>query len=287
MLHWTVTTLQEYQTGQRGRLSGRTEYVAVQEALLGILLHFARNSNIAILNTMRELQVFTIFQEKLMADWTPLIKERSALGLQLLSQRTHLFTSRNSAQTLNRSITFFGLCLFPSKCIANAVECFVHGGICSPNGTFCLVAARAIAPLIRLVKKEDDYGVREAAVGALSTLVMDGVDMKQGVEELVRAEGVQPIFELLYSIRQGQLQEKTVWVIERILRVEKYAERYASDEPLVSGLTEAVRYGGPNARLLAQKALALLSQCNSNSNEQPDSSSIGTNSTRLGRRNSM
>lgn len=234
----------------------------MQEALLGILLHFARNSNVAILNSMRELHLFTLFQEKLMAHWTPLTKERSALGLQLLSGRAHLFTLRNNNPSPHSSprSTFLGLCLFPSKLIRHLPEkCEVHGGVCSPNASFCLVAANAITPLIELLEEEDDYGVREATVGALATLLADGVHLKGGVEELARAEGVQPIFDLFYSIRQRNgLQEKTVWMIERILRVTEYAQGYAADQGLVKALHEALRHGSPNTRAHAQDALALL-----------------------------
>lgn len=263
MLQWTVNTLQDCKSGRIGRLSGRAG-CAMQEALLGILLHFARNSNVAILNSMRELYLFTLFQEKLMTHWTPLTKERSAVGLQLLSERAYLFTLRNPLQAPSNRGAFFGLCLFPSKTIRDLPEkCDVHGGVCDPNGTFCLVAACAISPLIELLEEEDDYGVQEAAVNALSTLLMDGVDIKGGVEQLAHAEGVQPIFDLFYNVRQGRLQEKAVWMIDRILRVEEYTQLYSSDQGLVKALMEARRHGSPNTRALAQDALARLSKTSS------------------------
>jgi hypothetical protein len=255
----------------------------MQEALLGILLHFARNSNVAILNGVRDLQLFTIFQEKLMVNWTPLTKERSALGLQLLSERAHLFTLQNPTQVPHRS-SFFGLCLFPSKTIRDLPEkCDVHGGVCNPDASFCLVAANAITPLIELLEEEDDYGVREAAVGALSTLLTDSVNMNEGVQELARAEGVQPIFDLFYSVRQGRLQEKTVWMIERILRVPGYAQGYSSDQGLVKALMEALRHGSPNTRVLAQNALNLLSHTGSSAT----AASSFRKTVSVGRRNSL
>lgn len=285
MLQWTVTTLQDCETGRIGRLSGRAG-CAMQEALLGILLHFARNSNVAILNSMRELHLFTLFQEKLMAHWTPLAKERSALGLQLLSERAHLFTLRNPVPGSNHRGTFFGLCLFPSKILRGLPDkCDVHEGICDRNASFCLVAANAITPLIELLEEEDDYGVREATVGALATLLADGVNLKGGVEELARAEGVQPIFDLFYSVRQGRLQEKTVWTIERILRVPEYAQGYASDQGLVKALQEAVRHGSANTRVHAQDALSLLAS--PGQFEAPSSSSSFRKVSSIGRRNSL
>lgn len=247
MLHWTVSTLQEYKAEQR---RGRDK-IAAQEALLGILLHFARNSNITILNTLRELHVFTLFQSYL-SSWTPLIKERAARGLGCLSQRCHLFTSTPQ----RGSSAFFGLCVFPAA--MKATECAVHGSVhCSPNGTFCLVAAQAVEPLIRLVKKDDDDGVREAALSALATLLVDD----GGVVELVRCEGVQSILNLL---QPGPLQETAVGVIERVLRVDsEYAHRIAFDQRLQNGLVEAARRGGPKTRLLAQSALASLGRSQS------------------------
>lgn len=262
----------------------------MQEALLGILLHFARNSNMAILNCMRELHLFTLFQEKLMAHWTPLTKERSALGLQLLSERAHLFTQRNKPMHSSNSKTFFGLCLFPSKLIRHLPNmCDVHGGVCNPNASFCLVAANAITPLIELLEEEDDYGVREATVGALATLLADGVQLKGGVEELARAEGVQPIFDLFYSIRQkNRLQEKTVWMIERILRVPEYAQGYASDQGLVKALHEALRHGNDNTRIHAQEALALLEKTSSAAIDLGGAGAASLRkTTSVGRRNSL
>lgn len=284
MLQWTIATLQDCKTGRIGRLSGRAG-CAMQEALLGILLHFARNSNVAILNSMRDLHLFTIFQEKLMAHWTPLAKERSALGLQLLSERAHLFTLRSPTHPPNRS-SFFGLCLFPAKTIRSLPEkCGVHGGVCDPNASFCLIAANAITPLVELLE-EEAYGVREAVVGALSTLLADGVDIKEGVEELACAEGVQSIFDLFYSVRQAnRLQEKTIWMIERILRVPEYAQSYASDQGLVKALMEALRHGSPTTRALAQGALALLSPTSAQAASSPfrKTTSTGrlTNPTKL------
>lgn len=281
VLEWTVAALQESKTVRLGRQSGRID-PPMQEALMGILLHFARNSNVKILNTMRQLHLLTIFKEKVMEhSWTPLIKERAALGLQHLSQRAHLFTLRGSPPQASRRRPSFGLCMFPSKTIRDLPEkCDVHGGLCDPNRAFCLVAARAVAPLIELLEDEDN-AIREAALGALSTLLMDGVDAKAGVEELIRAEGVQPILNLFYSVREGRLQERTVWMIERILRVEQYAQGYATDQGLLKVLMDAMIHGHPNTSLIAQQALASLQQI------PPGESSSPPRKSHLGPRNSM
>jgi hypothetical protein len=55
----------------------------------------------------------------------------------------------------------------------------VHGGICSATETFCLREANAVVPLVSLLD-HNDLDIVEAALGALSTLIMDTVDLEQG-----------------------------------------------------------------------------------------------------------
>jgi hypothetical protein len=57
--------------------------------------------------------------------------------------------------------------------------CPVHGGICSATETFCLREANAVVPLVSLLD-HNDLDIVEAALGALSTLIMDTVDVDQG-----------------------------------------------------------------------------------------------------------
>jgi hypothetical protein len=57
--------------------------------------------------------------------------------------------------------------------------CPVHGGICSATETFCLREANAVVPLVSLLD-HNNLDIVEAALGALSTLIMDTVDVEQG-----------------------------------------------------------------------------------------------------------
>lgn len=258
MLPWTVNALLDCKAGKLGKLSGRAG-CALQEALVGVLLHFARTSNLAILNSMRELHLFTVFQDQLLTHGPPSIKERAAIGLQVLSEKANLFTVKGPLQVSSQR-GFFGSCFFPKNIRDFPERCYVHGGICDANETFCLVAANGVVPLVELLEEEEDFGVREAAISALSTLLLDGVNLKGGVEELVKAEGVQPIFDLFYTVRQGRLQERTIWMIERILRMEEYggSQGQAVDQGLVKALVEAFKHGTSATRALAREALTHL-----------------------------
>ncbi|KAJ7192140.1 hypothetical protein O6H91_Y522000 [Diphasiastrum complanatum] len=62
------------------------------------------------------------------------------------------------------------------------------------------------------------------------------------------------------SARQGLLQESAVWMVERILRVERYAQRHAMDQGLSKALVEAFKHGSPKTKRLAEDALIHLKQ---------------------------
>lgn len=252
---WTLTMLTDAKNGKLGKLTGRAGS-ALQEGLLGILLHFARSSNATILDSMREHNLLTVFQDHLTFLSSPLVKERAAFGLEHLSEKAHLFTTKIPEPATG------GFC-----CISMLQKppqlpqvCPVHGGTCDANKTFCLVSAKALVPLLEHLEPEQPHGVKLSSISALSTLLSDKVRIKGGVEELFKVDGLQPIFSLLYTVRQGPLQEKAVWIIERILRVEEYAQGYAVDQALFNALVEAFKHGSPGTRGLAQDALTHLKQ---------------------------
>jgi hypothetical protein len=62
--------------------------------------------------------------------------------------------------------------------------CPVHGGLCSARETFCLIEAQAIGPLVACLDHRNT-SVVEAAMGALSTLLMDTTDVERGVQVCV------------------------------------------------------------------------------------------------------
>jgi hypothetical protein len=63
--------------------------------------------------------------------------------------------------------------------------CPVHGGLCSARESFCLIEAQAIGPLVACLDHRNT-SVVEAAMGALSTLLMDTTDVERGVQVCVK-----------------------------------------------------------------------------------------------------
>ncbi|KAH9561528.1 hypothetical protein CY35_05G026000 [Sphagnum magellanicum] len=261
LLPWTITMLDDVRSGKMGKLPGRLG-PAFQEGLVGLLLHFARNSNMTILNCIREQRLFTVFLELLVPQSSALVKERAALGLQLLATKSSLFMSSNK-KIQRRKDSGQGLCfmsLFRTTVTETPHTCSVHRGACDANTNFCLVVANALVPLVEHLEEEQGPGVQQAVLGALSTLLLDEANLGAGVTEILKSGGVQPIFELFYAVRQGELQEKAVWMIERILRTEEYAQGHTIDQALFQALIEAFKHGSPTTRALAQDSLTHLKQ---------------------------
>jgi hypothetical protein len=252
-----------------GKLPGRLG-PAFQEGLVGLLLHFARNSNVGILNCIREERLFKVFQELLnIQQSSAVVKERAALGLQLLATKSSLFMSKDieeeEQEHQKNSGGFFFCCtaLFHTEVAAPVHTCLVHrGSNCDPNMNFCLVAGDALVPLVEHLEEEQGQRVQEAVLGALSTLLFDESNLRGGVTELLKAGGVQPIIELFCTVQQGvELQEKAVWMIERILRTEEYAQEHTIiNQGLFQALIEAFKHGSLTTRALAQDSLTHLKQ---------------------------
>jgi hypothetical protein len=268
LLPWSITTLNDVRNGKMGKLPGRLG-LAFQEGLAGLLLHFARNSNVGILNCIREERLFKVFQELLSNPRSSaVVKERAALGLQLLATKLSLFMSKDieeeEREPQKDSGGFFFCCtaLFHTEVAEPVHTCLVHrGSNCDPNMNFCLVAGDALVPLVEHLEEEQGQRVQEAVLGALSTLLFDESNLRGGVTELLKAGGVQPIIELFCTVQQGELQEKAVWMIERILRTEEYAQGHTIiNQGLFQALIEAFKHGSPTTRALAQDSLAHLKQ---------------------------
>ncbi|KAF3331915.1 U-box domain-containing protein 44-like protein [Carex littledalei] len=132
--------------------------------------------------------------------------------------------------------------------------CRVHHGFCSMRETFCLLQGRAVERLIACLDHQNEKVV-EAALGALCTLLSDGLDIMEGVFVLYEAEGIRPILDVLVDNRSNGITQKAVWVVERILRVEDIAKEVAGDQSVGSALVEAFRTGDYRTRQIAERAL--------------------------------
>ncbi|KAL3695517.1 hypothetical protein R1sor_009593 [Riccia sorocarpa] len=137
--------------------------------------------------------------------------------------------------------------------------CPVHGMVCSASETFCLLEAQAVDPLVSCLDNQNVIIV-EAALGALSTLLQDNVDMERGVEVLHKADAISPILDILQEHRTELLRQKSVWMLERILRNGDLARLIAADPHVHAALVDALRHGNAICRSLAEKSLKHLNK---------------------------
>uniref|UniRef100_A0A0D6R4B5 RING-type E3 ubiquitin transferase n=1 Tax=Araucaria cunninghamii TaxID=56994 RepID=A0A0D6R4B5_ARACU len=255
LIGWIVNALAD----RRGSRAGRNAWTetTMVEGLLGILLHFVHCSDKSILDCVQHNQLMLVFKEHLLHHRQPKAKQRSAKGLKYLSEIARIVAKESEPQPPNGWCASLMLMCMSSP--PSPILCPVHGVPCDQDSSFCLLKANAISPLVELLE-DSNIDVQIAVVEALSTLLSDSNNLRRCVEELDKVEAVQGVIDLFFVARPGQLQEKTVWMIERILRVEDQAQKYSIDQSLVKALVEAFKHGNPNTKDLAQSALTNLKQ---------------------------
>ncbi|CAL5398462.1 unnamed protein product [Camellia sinensis] len=178
---------------------------------------------------------------KLLSNGSPMAKSRAAISLAQLSQNS--FSLRKSRTTSR------WLCVPPS---ADAF-CDVHDGHCSVKGTFCLVKAGAVSILVQILQG-NDREADEGVLSALSTLLQDEI-WENGSNCIAKTSGVQAIVKVL---EQGTVksQERALWILERIFRVEAHRVRYGASAQAV--LIDLAQNGDPKLKPTIAKLLAQL-----------------------------
>ena len=96
--------------------------------------------------------------------------------------------------------------------------------------TFCLAKAGAILPLIQILEDKEREAV-EAALTALSTLLQDEI-WEGGVNCIAKSSGVQAIIKIL-EVGDVKIQEKALWMLERIFRVEVHRVKFGQSAQVV------------------------------------------------------
>jgi hypothetical protein len=132
--------------------------------------------------------------------------------------------------------------------------CRVHSGICSIRDNFCILEGKAVERLINCLN-HGNKKVVEAALAALSTLLEDGVEIAEGVLVLHRANGIEPIFDILKENPTGSLQYRVTWAVERILRAKEISKAVSADRSLDSALVHAFQHGDSRTQRIAEAAL--------------------------------
>lgn len=177
---------------------------------------------------------------KLLSDGSPIAKSRAATSLVNLSQNTHSLSKVRSSRW---------------RCGMKSSEslCELHNGHCIVKNTFCLVTAGAVSPLLRILEGKEREA-DEAVLSALMTLMQDRM-WENGSGIIEKECGVQAIVRIL-DVGSLKAQEKAIWILERIFRLESYREKYGAGAQVV--LIDLAQKGDPSLKPMTAKILAHL-----------------------------
>lgn len=177
---------------------------------------------------------------KLLSEGSVDAKSKAAASLAQLSQSTTALRKPKSPRWL---------CVPPSA----ESYCTVHSCQCTVKSTFCLVKAGAVNPLVQILEGEE-RGADGAALEALATLMQDEI-WENGSRAIEKASGIHA---LLRIAEAGDLssQDKAVWMLERIFRLQDHRERYG--EIAQALLIDLAQKGDPALKPMIGKILAHL-----------------------------
>ena len=192
----------------------------MQEGLIGLLLHFIRNLDQQTLNIVRENRIMAVFCEQ--QDYTskPKVKRLAAIGLKNISEFGSSVTARDFKPPSSSGFCS-SLVLVCGKASSQPSTCPIHNCMCDKDSQLCLLKSNCIKPLVDILH-DNDTDVQLAAVDALSTLLLDytSCSFKRVVDELEHLGAIDSLITLFTEVRSEELQEKTIWMIEKILRVD-------------------------------------------------------------------
>ncbi|KAE9584809.1 hypothetical protein Lalb_Chr25g0282321 [Lupinus albus] len=212
---------------------------SLAESTAGVIIRFTNSCDKKLQLYSAEHGVFPLLV-KLLSSGSPMTKSKAATSLAQLSK---------NSLTLRKSRKSRWLCVLPSV----DAYCGVHGGDCFVNSTFCLVKADAVRPLVRILEdKESDAA--EAALNALSTLLQDEI-WEGGVNSIANLSGVQAIIKCL-ELEDAKVQEKAIWMLERIFQVEECRVKYGESAQVV--LINLAQKSDSRLKSTAAKVLAEL-----------------------------
>ncbi|KAJ7535631.1 hypothetical protein O6H91_12G041200 [Diphasiastrum complanatum] len=204
------------------------------------LLHFTSPSDLSLQCVAAKNDVIETLVHLLSAG-PPLAKARAAMALGQFSLNSVILSY---PITKSRGCWCFN---------SPEVGCELHKGHCSVKGSFCLLQAKAIHPLVQTLQ-DKDVTAHEAALEALSTLLNDDT-WQNGVKVIADAEGIRPIVRLL-SVGTDKTKEKAVWMLEKFFRVERYKLEFESSAQMP--LIELTQQGTSTTKSLAARILAHL-----------------------------
>lgn len=199
----------------------------------------------------QDYNLASLFIDLLQANGLDNLQMVSAMALENLSQETKNLTKLPEFPPPGYFASIFP-CLSKQPVISGL--CPIHRGTCSLKETFCLLEGQAVDKLAALLDHKND-NVIEASLAALATLLDDGVDIEQGTQVLLDADGVKPILDLLLGQRTENLRRRAVWTVERLLRSAEIASVVTDDPNTGTALVDAFQHGDYRTRQIAERAL--------------------------------
>nr|XP_043628700.1 U-box domain-containing protein 44-like [Erigeron canadensis] len=190
--------------------SGDTE---AKENALSALFRFTDPTNIEAQKIVVELGTYSLLVGFL-KNGTVTAKARAAALIGDLSMRS-------SELTMTSRKSQWCLCFGQGR----ASKCPAHGGICSVTDTFCLLEAKALPELVKLLHGEVHATTYEA-VQTLSTLV-EKESPRRGAHVLHENGAVVPILEVL-NWGSESLKVEVLDVLEKIFTLNEMVEWYGS-----------------------------------------------------------
>ncbi|XVF24396.1 hypothetical protein REPUB_Repub13aG0124400 [Reevesia pubescens] len=209
------------------------------EGVAGIIIRFTDPSDKRLQLLAAQNEVIPLLV-KLLSSGSLVAKSRAATSLAQLSQ---------NSLSLRKSKKSSWFCVPPST----TAFCEVHDGYCFVKNTFCLVKAGAIPPLIQYLEGKDREA-DEAVLNAIATLLQDEI-WENGSNYIAKKSGVQAIIKILES-STVKAQEKALWILERIFKVEEHRVKYGESAQVV--LIDLAQNGDPKLKSSTAKLLAQL-----------------------------
>ncbi|KAL5720395.1 hypothetical protein ACHQM5_004672 [Ranunculus cassubicifolius] len=203
------------------------------------------------LRLAHEHNLAVLFTDLLQTNGLDKVQMVSAMALENLSQESKRLTKLPDLPKPGLCASIFP-CLSKPQVVTGL--CRLHHGTCSLKESFCLVEGKVVGKLVACLD-HTNVKVVEAAMAALCTLLEDDVDIEQGVLIFCEVEGVKPVLDVMLESRSEILRQRSVWVVERLLRTDDIAYEVSGDPNISTALVDAFRHGDYRTRQVAERAL--------------------------------
>ena len=216
----------------------------VVENAAGALRRFTVSTNQEWQRRVAEIGLIQVLV-RLLASGTSFAKQNAAIALKQLSE---------SSKSLSRPVKKHGI----FQCCISAPEtgCPAHLGNCGVESSFCILEAKAVDPLVRILG-EPHLETSEASLDVLLTLI-DAQKPQNGSKVLDNANAIAAIIKLLSS-NSLRLQGKCLKGLEMIFQLDELKRKYGSlaQMPLVD-IAQKNASDMKEVKSLAAKILAQL-----------------------------